>query len=292
MTEHGSEMEPGTHAAGHESHEGVVMPVPTAWPMAFALGVALIIAGMVTHWIISLLGLVLALRSAAGWFREVLPRENHVAVPVRAETITISSSRGGPTRLAAIAKHRKLLPEETFSVTAGIKGGIAGGIAMIVPASIFGLVRFHSVWYAVNLLAAGGFVSWAGQSNAFLAQFHLLGLLAAAGIHTVASVLIGVLYGTMLPMFPRKPILTAGFLAPLMWTSILYSALSVISPILNERIDWVWFVISQIAFGLVCGFVVNLQVKVRTPQFQALPFALRAGLQTGRPNPENENKEQ
>jgi hypothetical protein len=288
MTEQGSGTAE-THAAGHG---GVVLPVPTPWPMAFALGVALIITGMVTSWVISLLGAVLALRSAVGWFREVLPRENHVAVPVRAETLTISSKRGRPSQVAALAKHRKLLPEETFRVTAGIKGGIAGGIAMIVPAALFGLVRYHSVWYAVNLLAAGGFVSWAGQSNAFLAQFHLLGLLAAGGIHTVASVLIGVLYGAMLPMFPRKPILTAGFLAPLMWTSILYSALGVISPILDQRIDWLWFVVSQIAFGLVCGFVVNTQVRVRTPQFQALPFALRAGLQIRRPNQENEKKEQ
>ena len=128
----------------------------------------------------------------------------------------------------------------------------------------------------MNLLAAGGFVSWAGQSDAFLAQFHLMGLLAALGIHALTSVLVGLLYGAMLPMFPRKPILTAGFIAPLLWTGILYSALGVISPILNERIDWLWFVVSQIAFGLVCGFVVNLQVKVRTPQFQSLavlPFA-------------------
>jgi flagellar biosynthesis protein FliR len=79
-------------------------------------------------------------------------------------------------------------------------------------------------------------------------------------------------------MFPRKPILTAGFIAPFLWTSILYTGLGVISPILNERIDWLWFVLSQIAFGLVCGFVVNLQVRVRTPQFQSLPFAVRAGL--------------
>lgn len=288
MTEHGG-TEPGTHTAGHD---GVLMPVPTPWPMAFALGVALIIAGMVTSWVISLLGLVVALRAAVGWFREVLPQENHAAVPVRAETITISTTRGGPAQLAALARHRKLLPIETFSVTAGIKGGLAGGTAMIVPAAIFGWVRYHSIWYAVNLLAAGGFVSWAGQSNAFLAQFHLLGLLAAAGIHTVASLLIGMLYGAMLPMFPRKPILTAGFIAPFIWTSVLYSALGVISPILNARIDWLWFVISQIAFGLVCGFVVNLQVKVRTPQFQALPFAVRAGLQGGAPNPGNENKKQ
>ncbi len=61
---------------------------------------------------------------------------------------------------------------------------------------------------------------------------------------------------------------------------IFHSALGVISPILNQRIDWLWFVVSQIAFGLVAGFVVNLQVKVRTPQFRSLPFAVRAGLHT------------
>jgi hypothetical protein len=121
-------------------------------------------------------------------------------------------------------------------------------------------------------------VSWAGESDAFLAQFHLKGLLAAMAIHGLTSVLIGLLYGAMLPMFPRKPILTAGFIAPLLWTGLLYSAIGVISPILNQRIDWLWFVISQIAFGLVAGYVVNLQVKVRTPQFRALPFAIRAGV--------------
>jgi hypothetical protein len=159
-----------------------------------------------------------------------------------------------------------------------VKGGIAGGIAMTVPAALYGVIRYHSIWYAVNLLAAGGFVSWAGESNAFLAQFHLRGLLAATAIHGLTSVLIGLLYGALLPMFPRKPILTAGFIAPFLWTSLFYSASRVISPILNERVDWWWFVISQVAFGLVAGFVVNLQVKVRTPQFRELPFVVRAGI--------------
>ena len=68
---------------------------------------------------------------------------------------------------------------------------------------------------------------------------------------------------------------TAGLMVPFIFTGILYSALGIVSPILNQRIDWFWFVISQIFFGLVCGFVVNLQDKVRTPQFQALPFAVR-----------------
>ena len=201
----------------------------------------------------------------------------------------ISSTRTTREQLPIAAEHRQILPVETFSVVSGIKGGIVGGLAMIVPAALFGLLKYHSIWYAVNLLAAGGFVSWASASTAFLCQFHLEGLLAATGIHAFTSVLIGLLYGAMLPMFPRKPILTAGFVAPLLWTGILYSALGIISPVLNARINWLWFVISQIAFGLVCGFIVNLQVKVRTPQFRALPFAVRAGIHSDVPITKDED---
>jgi hypothetical protein len=236
------------------------------------------IAGMVTHWVISLLGLMMTLPGIVGWFFQVLPHEHHVPVDIHADVVEITSTRETLAHLPIDERHRKLLPLETFSVMSGLKGGIAGGLAMIVPAALYGLIRYHSVWYAANLLAAGGFVSWAGQSNEFLAQFHLEGLLAALAIHTLASVLIGLLYGAMLPMYPRKPILTAGFIAPFLWTGMLHSALGIISPILDQRIDWWWFIASQIAFGLVAGFVVNLHVKVRTPQFRSLPFTVRAGI--------------
>jgi flagellar biosynthesis protein FliR len=85
----------------------------------------------------------------------------------------------------------------------------------------------------------------------------------------------------MLPMFPRYPIVTAGFMVPFIFSGILYTAIGIVSPILDQRIDWFWFVISQVAFGLVCGYVVNLQTRVRTPQFRALPFAVRAGIHGG-----------
>ncbi|HWW97421.1 MAG TPA: cytochrome c oxidase subunit 4 [Edaphobacter sp.] len=272
-----------THDQGpmhdHSQPTGSVqLPAPTAWPMVLALGISLMLAGMVTHWAISLLGLVMAVPAIVGWFFEVLPQEQHVYVDVHADVVEIKSTRETLARVPLDERHRKLLPLETFSVMSGVKGGIAGGLAMIVPAALYGLIRYHSVWYAANLLAAGGFVRWAGESNAFLAQFHLRGLLAASAIHALTSVLIGLLYGAMLPMFPRKPILTAGFVAPFLWTGILHSALGIISPILNQRIDWWWFIVSQIAFGLVAGFVVNLHVKVRTPQFRSLPFTVRAGI--------------
>jgi hypothetical protein len=258
----------------------VALPASTAWPMVLALGLSLVIAGMVTNAAISVLGLLLTLRASAGWFRQVLPIEHHESVAVQAQLTPVASARASVARLAIGPMHRKMLPVETYKITAGIKGGIAGGIAMSIPAMLYGLIKYHSIWYAINLLAAGGFVSWAGQSNAFLAEFHLQGLLAGLAIHSAISLLVGLLYGAMLPMFPKWPILTCGFIAPLLWTGLTYSVLGIVTPILDQRIDWLWFTISQCAFGLVAGYVVNLDVKVRTPQFQALPFAVRAGLHT------------
>lgn len=266
-----------------EAHDdrtpSVNLPAPTAWPMVLALGLALVITGMVTNVAISLFGLILAIAGAVGWFREVLPLERHESVSLDPQAVPVmASAHSAVARLSISPMHRQLLPLETYKVTSGIKGGIAGGIAMAAPAMLFGWLKYHSVWYAINLLAAGGFVTWAGQSDAFLAEFHLQGLLAAMAIHGVTSLLVGLLYGAMLPMYPRMPILTAGFVAPFLWTGLVHSILGIVSPILNERIDWLWFLISQFAFGLVAGFVVNLDAKVRTPQFQALPWAVRAGL--------------
>jgi hypothetical protein len=263
----------------------VELPKPTAWPLVLALGVSLILAGMVTNIAVGIMGFLLSVAGSVGWFFQVLPHEAHEAVPVSGEEIVSVSAR---TLMERERLHpesgtpRKILPIETFRITTGIRGGIAGGIAMIVPATLFSMLKYHSIWYAMNLLAAGGFIRWAGASDAFLSQFHLQGLLAAMLIHGFTSLLVGLLYGAMLPMFPRYPIVTAGLMVPLLFTGILYSALGIVSPILDQRIDWFWFIMSQIAFGLVCGYVVNLQARVRTPQFQALPFEVRAGLHIDR----------
>jgi len=258
----------------------VELPSPTVWPIVLALGIALILAGMVTHWAISLLGLILMLRASVGWFREVLPHEHRESELVTTQVVEIATTRGQIDRLSTSELHRKLLPIETYTITAGIKGGVAGGVAMIAPAILYGMIYHHSAWYAANLLAAAVFVSWANASTPFLCAFHMDGLIVAAILHGLTSLLVGLLYGAMLPMFPKKPILTAGFLAPLLWSGLLYTTLGVVNPLLDQRIDWLWFIASQFAFGLVAGFVVNLHVRVRTPQFQSLPFAVRAGFET------------
>lgn len=270
----------------HDQHPNpdpaaIQLPRPTAWPLVLALGVSLILAGMVTNLAIGILGLGLSIAGIVGWFLQVFPHEAHESVPIAAEEPYVAASTRTlmerPPHPESSAP-RRILPVETFRIATGIRGGIAGGTAMVVPATLFSLIKYHSFWYSVNLLAAGGFVSWAGASDAFLGQFHLQGVLAGFLIQGIVSLLVGLLYGAMLPMFPRYPILTAGFMAPLLITGIVHSALGIVSPILNQRIDWFWFILSQVAFGLVCGYVVNLQARVRTPQFRALPFRLRAGL--------------
>jgi hypothetical protein len=269
-----------SHDDLNQDNGTIDLPRPTVWPMVLALGISLALTGMVTNLAVGILGAFLAVVSCVGWFLQVLPEEVHEDIAVVFEQIPVSTERTVYRRSSASPERRKILPIETFRVVTGIRGGIAGGFAMTVPATLYSLFRYHSVWYAMNLLAAGGFISWAGASNAFLSEFHLRGFLAALVIHGVTSLLVGLLYGAMLQMFPKYPILTAGFMAPLLFTGILYSAIGIVSPILNQRIDWFWFVPSQILFGLVCGFVVNLHAKVRTPQFQALPFSVRAGLHT------------
>jgi len=262
----------------HSSHV-IQMPAPTPWPIVFALGITFLFAGLVTNWGISALGFVLMVRSAIGWFQDVVPHERHEDIPVITEAVEIQSTREQVARLPAMASsHRKILPVERFTLGAGVQGGIAGGVAMVVPATFFGLVRFHSLWYAPNLLAAMALPDWATRSTAFLTAFHMEGLLVAVGVHILASVLVGLLYGAILPMFPWEPIATAGFLAPIFWTGLLYAGLAAVNPVLNQRIDWLWFIASQIAFGLVAGFVVNLHVQVRTHQYQSRPFYERAGL--------------
>jgi hypothetical protein len=85
------------------------------------------------------------------------------------------------------------------------------------------------------------------------------------------------LYGAMLPMLPRHPILLGGFVAPLFWSGLIYGALEFVNPVMNRRIDWTWFVASQFAFGIVAGIIVAKQEQIRTRQ--PVPLNVRLGVE-------------
>jgi hypothetical protein len=243
-----------------------------------AFGTTLLFAGLVTSAPVSVLGAMLMIAAAVGWFRDVLPHEAHEVVPVRPELPAPVTSRRKVARFPIPGElPRAWLPLEVYPISAGIKGGLAGSVAMAVLAMLYGLLSQRSIWYPINLLAAGFFPAAVTATTEQLAAFHLGAFLVAVPIHLLTSLLVGVLYGATLPMLPRRPILLGGFIAPLMWSGLLYSTLGIINPVLNQRINWLWFVLSQVGFGIVAGIVVSRQERVRT--WQRLPFAVRAGIE-------------
>ena len=254
-------------------------PAPTPWPMLFALGITLSFAGLVLNVAVSMVGFVLTIAGAVGWFREVLPVEHREIVHVEPAVVTIVPTRIGVDYLhVGELGNRAVLPLEIYPYSAGIKGGIAGGVVMGVLAMIQGIALHGSPWYTVNILAATAMANLANADTATLSSFIPQAFIVALIIHAAASILVGLLYGVMLPMFPRYPALWAAIVAPLLWTGLLWSFLSVINPVLDARIEWRWFILCQIAFGAVAGFVVNHTERVHT--LQHLPFAVRSGIES------------
>src|SRR3981081_3927199 len=216
----------------------IELPAPTVWPVVLAFGVTLTFAGLVTSATVSFVGLLSAAIAVVGWFRDVLPHEAHVSVGVLEEETTVFTKRRKVARLhVGAGPSRASLPLEIYPVTAGVKGGLAGSIAMAVLAMLYGVLSGTSIWYPINLLAAG-FIPNAVYSTTTsgMAAFHLRLLLIAIPIHLITSLLVGLLYGAMLPMLPRRPILLGGFIAPIFWSGLLYGVLNIINPLLYRRI--------------------------------------------------------
>jgi hypothetical protein len=258
--------------------ETLQLPAPTAWPIVLAFGITLVFAGLLTSISVSILGAMLALAGAVGWFRDVLPHEAHETVPISGKVEPIVTRRPEVARVGWIAHefNRARLPLEIYPISAGIKGGLAGSVAMAILAIGYGIASKHGIWYPINLLAAGFFP--ARVTTEQIAAFHWDAFLIAAAVHLVTSAIVGLLYGAMIPMFPRRPILLGGLVAPILWSGLLHSILDIINPLLNRHIDWLWFVLSQVGFGIVAGIVVSHQERVHT--WQHLPFAARAGMET------------
>lgn len=267
----------------------VLLPAPTVWPIVLAFGVTLIAAGMVTNAAVSVLGAILAVCGHVGWFRDVFPYEKTESVPVADIPLRVSTSRPQVERIEFMRRelHRARLPLEIYPVSAGVKGGLAGGAAMAVLAMLYGIASGHGIWYPINLLSAGFFP--AVQTTAQIAAFNGASLIIASLIHLVTSLLVGLLYGVALPMVPRHPILFGGVIAPVLWSGLLHSVLEIINPVMNQRINWPWFVITQIAFGIVAGIVVSRQEKIST--WQPLPLAVREGVEAQEPVDENDGKD-
>ena len=266
-----------TQPKGNTVGKFVEMPSPTAWPFTMALGTSLTFTGLLTNASVTVLGAILTIFGAVGWFREVLPREDHEMVPVRPEEEAVVPPREVMRLEVAQQVQRAWLPIRIYPISAGVKGGLAGGVAMAILAVIYGVLFYHSIWYPINLLAGTLYAPSATPSMEAMIHFRMDWFLFALAMHVTMCLLVGLLYGAMLPLLPTRPIVLGGIIGPLLWTGLLYHILGFVNPLLDQRINWWWFALSQVGFGITAGVVVARQTKVLTTE--NLPLAMRAGIE-------------
>jgi hypothetical protein len=246
-------------------------------------------AGLLTHWAVSVIGVLIIARGVLGWWHDVIPLEKHEEMPIDAELrpAPIMVEERSVIRLrVGQGQHRIHVPEKVHPYSSGLLGGLAGGAAMAGLACLYGVLAEGSIWYPVNLLAGVVIPGMGDMTLEELKAFHGLAFAAASIGHVVLSMLVGVLYSVLLPMFPKYAPLWAGFLMPLLWSGLIGTTLEILNPALNTRISWPWFVACQLVFGLVGGFVIARSRKIESMQSWGL--AERAELEAPGLSPERE----
>lgn len=250
-------------------HDKIPMPAPTISPLVLALGIVLIFSGPVLSWAMSVVGVLLFIVGMAGWAGHVLSRSGTVEEEEAMPPAQVVAAPGRVERLRpGMPGHRARLPEKMHPYSAGLKGGLIGGALMPIPALIFGLIRYGSIWFPINLLA-GMFLPELvtetlplSEQERILSQFHPGYFIAAMFMHAVISAGLGLIYGVMLPTLPGRPILWGGIVLPLLWTGFSYGFMGVLNPALHDHVQWFYFVLSQLIYGITTAIVVARSEKI------------------------------
>lgn len=246
--------------AGHDSVE---MPRPTVAPLVLSLGVALLAMGVVSSVAFLVVGGIVLAWGVGLWVAQMLPGRGHfheaLAESAR-RPLPVTGQVGKVAHLAeGMPGYRMRLPEKVHPLSAGVKGGIVGGLVIPIPAILWGLFsQYHSIWFPINLLAGMVLPGVETLSPEELGQFHFGFFLVAVLIHITTSVTVGLIYGVLLPTLPHVPtaISWGGLLMPLLWTASSFVLLAAINPVMREGVGWPSFIFSQFLFGLVAAAVV------------------------------------
>jgi hypothetical protein len=261
----------------------VELPRPTAWPIVLSLGLALAATGVVAGTAFMLVGGAVFVAGLVGWIAELRPGEGHVR-----EQLVEPADRQGPVREPPRAVeqlrpgrpgYRLRLPERVHPVSAGLKGGIVGGLVMPVPALLWSFFSGHGVWYPMNLLAGMALPNVGDMSVQQLEQFQPSLFMLAVTIHVVLSSVFGLIYGVVLPTLPEvpRPITWGALLMPIAWTGVTYLVMAAVSPEMVERIRWFWFIVSQLVYGITMAAVV-LRARGKTPVLSGVVGGLVGGV--------------
>src|SRR5262249_47046850 len=104
-------------------------------------------------------------------------------------------------------------------------------------------------------------------SPAELSEFHADWLVTGLALHAVLSLGFGVAYALALPKLPpiSGPTAWGALVLPLVWTAFSYGLMGIANPVLQQRVDWPWFVVSQFVFGVAAAIVVARSELIHIP---------------------------
>jgi hypothetical protein len=264
----------------HESHsanEGragernwVELPAPTAAPLVVAVGIMLSAMGVATSLAFLPVGAIVFIFGLVQWIGQLLPGRGHVHEPLVEPALRPQPVVPAPGEVERLKRgmpgYRLRLPTKVHPVSAGIKGGIVGGLVMPLPAIAYGYFSGHGIWWPVNLLA-GMVLPYVDAMNiSELERFQPTLFLVGVVIHIVVSFIMGLMYGVLMPTLPNipKPLAWGALLMPLLWTAVSFVALGRVNPGIREGIEWPWFVLSQFVFGVVAA-IVFMRFESRSP---------------------------
>ncbi len=269
------------HAA--DETDSVDMPKPTAAPLVLAVGIALLAMGVATRPTFLVVGAVVFVIGLGRWINQLLPGRGHWREPLVAPAQRPQPMAPAPGEVEKLRHgmpgYRLRLPVKVHPVSAGIKGGLVGGLVMPLPALLYGYFSGHGIWWPVNLLTGMVLPGVGDMSNTELEKFHPTLLATGVVIHIVVSLTMGLMYGVLMPTLPdiRKPLEWGALLMPLLWTAVSFFALGQIHPGVRERIEWPWFVLSQFVFGVVAALVF-MRFENRSRVFAGLFGGVAGGL--------------
>jgi hypothetical protein len=125
----------------------------------------------------------------------------------------------------------------------------------------------HGPFFAVNLLVGMVIPGVESVDLARLEQFHWHALIFGIAIHAILSLGIGLIYGVLTPTLPGPggPLLWGGIITPMAWSMASYAFIGIINPLMQEYVNWPWFIVSQIVFGLTATAVILRSQKVPVP---------------------------
>jgi hypothetical protein len=249
----------------------VELPASTVWPFVLGAGIALLLASLATSLAFALIGAAFFVIGLGGWIAQLTTGEGHVHEPFVEPELRprrIRGRRGTVAQMqAGMPGYRLQLPLHIHPISAGVKGGIVGGILMPLPAFAYGIISGHGIWFPINLLTGMVLPGVDQMSDAELDQFHLGMLILGIVIHAVFSLVIGLIYGVLLPTLPSPPgpLFWGGVLLPVLWTGASYGLMGVVNPILQLKVEWPWFALSQFVYGIAAAFVVVSSHRIRIP---------------------------